>query len=433
MDESAVAMPARNQALLNATLVASTAATVDLDSLYVNSVVHSIRAEGMGGAARGKLWESLHRALLGIRTSKAALQAVASAGGAALGGDVLKEETRELFHSLRDECANFGTWDNRASAAGGGEVPALSPRSALMSATSLPAIVPSPVHDNSSSNNNNSDFDRLDPSATTSEDVLNSVLGTTSPKLKRSAAVNLDQPQVHSWSSSERRTLAGQLLHALRDLGVLKASAPPSVERRLRKFLANLALMSIEPCDRPCLGAQDVSNLLIESILTNSRSLPLDFGELDRLSEWRTSRVTWMAIRDVLTEWTRNRGKRQRTEGGGRHDRDAFYLESDALDRRSRRRQRRQRSRRRGRDGGGQDLQVWFCCAPTYDEQDLQKSLQERKLRGEMDLAETVQNAEAAADALLHRLAMSAVTLSPIQAKMSRDMVKTRGWQMEVF
>jgi hypothetical protein len=194
MDESAVAMPARNQALLNATLVASTAATVDLDSLYVNSVVHSIRAEGMGGAARGKLWESLHRALLGIRTSKAALQAVASAGGAALGGDVLKEETRELFHSLRDECANFGTWDNRASAAGGGEVPALSPRSALMSATSLPAIVPSPVHDNSSSNNNNSDFDRLDPSATTSEDVLNSVLGTTSPKLKRSAAVNLDQP-----------------------------------------------------------------------------------------------------------------------------------------------------------------------------------------------------------------------------------------------
>ena len=152
MDESAVAMPARNQALLNATLVASTAATVDLDSLYVNSVVHSIRAEGMGGAARGKLWESLHRALLGIRTSKAALQAVASAGGAALGGDVLKEETRELFHSLRDECANFGTWDNRASAAGGGEVPALSPRSALMSATSLPAIVPSPVHDNSSSN-----------------------------------------------------------------------------------------------------------------------------------------------------------------------------------------------------------------------------------------------------------------------------------------
>ena len=51
----------------------------------------------------------------------------------------------------------------------------------------------------------------------------------------------------------------------------------------------------------------------------------------------------------------------------------------------------------------------------------------------ETDLVKTLQDTETAADRLLHRLAASAVTLSPIQAKISRDMVKTRGWQMEVF
>ena len=413
-------MPGRNQALMNATLVASTAADVDLDSLYVNSVVHSIRAEGTGGAARGKLWESLHRALLGVRSSKAVLQAVANAGGTALAGDVLKDETRALFHSLRDECANFGNWNN-VSTRSTSETPALSPRSALMSVTSLPAIVPSPINSNKMN---------IAP-VTTSEDMLDAVLGAT-PSENVTSAIDPNQPHIKTWSSAERHELASQLLYCLRDLGVLKASALPSVERQLRKFLANLALMSIEPCDRPCLDAKDVSNLLIESILTNSRFLPLNFKELDRLSEWRTSRVTWMAIHDVLAKWTRNRGNRNLKERS-RTDRDAFYLDSDTCGRRRERKRTRERSKRRGRKAGQQDLKVWFCCAPACDVQNLQKSLRERKMLEATDFNKTVQNAESAADRLLHRLAVTAVKLSPIQAKASRDMVKTRGWQTEVL
>eukprot|EP00946_MAST-07B_sp_MAST-7B-sp1_P004506 g4506.t1 len=152
IDESEVAMPSKNQALMDETLLQSAAPEVDLDALYVNSVVHSIRAQGTGGVARGKLWESLHRALLGLRSSKAAMRAVASAGGASHGGDILKEETRQLFYKLCDECSNFGNWDNvgNMGATDASATPTLSPRSTILSATAtsslkLPTIVSSPT------------------------------------------------------------------------------------------------------------------------------------------------------------------------------------------------------------------------------------------------------------------------------------------------
>ena len=72
-----------------------------------------------------------------------------------------------------------------------------------------------------------------------------------------------------------------------------------------------------------------------------------------------------------------------------------------------------------------------FCCAREYDKHSTLKKMEKEVLQQEIDLTQTIQNADAAADMLLHRLNVSASTLSPLQAKQSVEMVRTQGWQME--
>lgn len=409
VDESVITMPSQLTGLVNQTLLKSTNASVDLDTLYVNSVVHSIRSEGTGDVARGKLWESLHRALLGLRSSKAALEAVASAGGT-VNGDILKEETRELFHQLRDECSNFGSWKKIPSSGS-----TLSPRS-VSAVRDLPAI-------NSMSANNQHEIPRNE---TTSENILDMVLGQTknTNASGKTSGVN-GQTQVSSWQAAEREILADELLRCLRSLGVLKTIASPLVDKKIIKFLANMALSSIEPCDDLCLDAQDVSNLIIDSFLTNSRHLPLSFSELDRLSEWRTSRITWMAIFDTLTKftWRRKTGRLK-----GPRSPDGFILRTDSQFKKMRGRQEKRLKAKYNKKYASSEFRVRFRCAG--DAWELRQKFLNEHIDQNIHVSKMAKDAESTADKLLRRLATSAKTLSPIEARKTRESLRTNDWSM---
>ena len=204
-------MSQHHQSLLNQSLLHSLKKNEQdsIDQLYVNSVIAGIR-ETSTQENRGQLWESLHRSLLQLKASRAALQAVAGmSGGGPSDLDILKDETRQLFHQLQEECRSFdGNWVTEVTATATTTAAAAPPPSVPIatnppSSLSLSAINPVPQQHQGSSMLN-----------TTGLSILDQVLGSTTSSNPNPKHLPLPASKMSEdvWSTRERHLLAENLV-----------------------------------------------------------------------------------------------------------------------------------------------------------------------------------------------------------------------------
>jgi hypothetical protein len=243
-----------------------------IDTLYVNTVVASIRNSGTAAENRGILWENLHKSLLQLKSSRAALESVAEAEGDA-DLETLKTETRVLFDRLKQECSSFaGDWGSSHQAS--------SSIAVAVPTTNLP---PLPQHRRQTS-------------------IIDRALG----KKNRTTVVS---KHVSTWTYQDRQRMATQLLQILRNLGVFRASTSTShkTNQILIAFVRDYILLRIEPCKEYCLTSCDVSNLVVDLLISsNSSRLPLP--QRNKLSSMRGSSVLSGKIGRVFVEYTHRKG-----------------------------------------------------------------------------------------------------------------------------
>ena len=240
-----------------------------IDTLYVNSVVATIR-RSTAAQNRGILWESLHKSLVQLMSSRAALQSVAEqAGGEDL--ETLKSETRVLFDRLKRECSEFAGDDW-----GGGRATTLSSSVAVT---------------------------RNQPPLTQNRRQTSIIDRALGGKTRTTVVKHVSS----SWTYEDRHALATQLLQTLRNLGVFRASTSShKTNQILIAFVRDYILLRIEPCDEYCLTACDVSNLVLDLFISQSSRLPLP--QHNELSSMRGSSVLSGKIGRVFVEYTHRKG-----------------------------------------------------------------------------------------------------------------------------
>jgi len=204
-----------------------------------------------------------------LKSSRAALESIAEAEGDA-DLETLKTETRVLFDRLKQECLSFaGDWGSSHQASSSIAVPT----------TNLP---PLPQHRRQTS-------------------IIDRALGGKT----RTTVVS---KHVSTWTYQDRQRMATQLLQILRNLGVFRASTSTShkTNQILIAFVRDYILLRIEPCKEYCLTSCDVSNLVVDLLISNSSRLPLP--QHNKLSSMRGSSVLSGKIGRVFVEYTHRKG-----------------------------------------------------------------------------------------------------------------------------
>jgi len=361
--------PKSNQSLLNQSLLKSLEHSNSdaIDALYVNSVIANIR-ETNSTEHRGQLWESLHKSLLQVKSTKAALEAIAAAEHDP-NLNVLKHETRELYIKLKAECKSFAGMDETNM----NDDSALASKSittAASSFTSLPNAksLSSTTFVETNTNNN----------ITQSRSIIDQALGNSTLKVK----------EVHksTWTLKDRHFVSVEVVNTLRNLSCISQIRSSYLqEQQLVMFVRDFILLRIEPCSEFCLTSSNVSNLVVDLMLTHSNSLPLSVHETDSLLDWRESSILSSAIAKVLSQWKDQKNGKTKT---------------------------RRKSRRHSR--------VKFCCSSiTIHSQNPENE------GGVSTFLEYSQAADNKANQLLHQLQSSIPTLSFKDSKRSFEEVKT--------
>ena len=331
-----------NQSLLHSL---ETTQQDSIDQLYVNSVIANIR-ETSSHENRGRLWESLHKSLLQLKASRAALESVAAAGGAAE-LIVLKHETKQLFIQLKKECREFCAED--------------SPTAVPEPTTATLPTSPTPT-----------------PRGTS---VIDRALGSATEHRLGSARKD------SAWTYKDRNEVATALLKKLRSLGVLSViSLSYGCEQQLLSFVRDHILLRIEPCKAHCLTSLDVSNLVVDLLISHSSRLPVSIHERNQLNDWRGSSILSTTVSKILIQWTRKHTK----------------------------------NRNRGR----RSKQIRFQCsnmtiaaaANSIEEDDSVRTIRYNAIAS---------SADAVADRLLHQLKGSIKTMSPKNSRVSFEVSRT--------
>ena len=305
--------PKSNQSLLNQSLLKSLEHSNSdaIDALYVNSVIANIR-ETNSTEHRGQLWESLHKSLLQVKSTKAALEAIAAAEHDP-NLNVLKHETRELYIKLKAECKSFAGMDETNM----NDDSALASKSittAASSFTSLPNAksLSSTTFVETNTNNN----------ITQSRSIIDQALGNSTLKVK----------EVHksTWTLKDRHFVSVEVVNTLRNLSCISQIRSSYLqEQQLVMFVRDFILLRIEPCSEFCLTSSNVSNLVVDLMLTHSNSLPLSVHETDSLLDWRESSILSSAIAKVLSQWKDlKNGKTKTRRKSRRHSRVKFCCSS---------------------------------------------------------------------------------------------------------
>ena len=305
--------PKSNQSLLNQSLLKSLEHSNSdaIDALYVNSVIANIR-ETNSTEHRGQLWESLHKSLLQVKSTKAALEAIAAAEHDP-NLNVLKHETRELYIKLKAECKSFAGMDETNM----NDDSALASKSittAASSFTSLPNAksLSSTTFVETNTNNN----------ITQSRSIIDQALGNSTLKVK----------EVHksTWTLKDRHFVSIEVVNTLRNLSCISQIRSSYLqEQQLVMFVRDFILLRIEPCSEFCLTSSNVSNLVVDLMLTHSNSLPLSVHETDSLLDWRESSILSSAIAKVLSQWKDlKNGKTKTRRKSRRHSRVKFCCSS---------------------------------------------------------------------------------------------------------
>jgi hypothetical protein len=338
-----------------------------IDEIYVNSVVAHIRETSIEGTSRGLLWESIHKCLLQLKGCKAALESVASAGGDA-DLDVLKEETKQLFYKLKQECRDFssGKWEMLTSTANStANTDSLPPLTSGITskintgtANTTPFLLTSTTPHTASMSQKNSIIDRA--------------LG-----IKEAVIV---ERLTNTWEYNDRTRVASELLQCIKDLGIISCSFQHT--KHLTTFIRDHILLRIEPCNDFCLTGQDISNLMIDLLMTHSRRLPI---ATNQLHDWRNSSLLSSKISKILVQCTKRLGK--------------------SLG-----------NRRRSRNIGNQ---IKFCCSSLTVEAAKDFVENDGRITAEYAVA-----ADAACDRLLSQIHSSIHSLTPIDSRISFEVSK---------
>ena len=290
--------------LMNQSYLASleTSNSDAIDTLYVNSVIANVRSTS-SQEHRGKLWESLHKSLLQVKSTRAALEAIAAAEHDTT-LNVLEQETRDLFYKLKQECKAFGgDWGQEATAA----TAATAATIADTAATIVPEFLSAPTHIPTMQSS-------LSPRQSTS--IIDRALGVSDMK-------KIDcGKEVSTWTIKDRHTVAENTIKQLRTLAVLAQTRNSyGYEQQLIAFVRDQVFLRIEPCKEFCLASSDVSNLVVDLLITHAPRLPVSKQEMDSLHDWRDSSVLATAIAKVLNNFYFTNLRRQSRNTGRKRSR----------------------------------------------------------------------------------------------------------------